>query len=488
MSRRWQSLALAALFGTIAAACIGRSDDASRDPAPEAGSSPSSASADPAIAAARSKIEHVIVIMQENRTFDHYFGTYPGADGFPRDADGNFAVCNPNPATGQCDPPYHDDDFIDFGGPHDVYAARVQINGGRMDGFVANRLKRAKCVPPDDAKCAEVLANTDVMGYHDAREIPNYWRYAQEFVLQDAMFEPNLGESEPAHLAIVSAWSARCADPRDVSTCKPNLHKPGQADIGFPMTPAFPWTDITYLLHKEDVSWRYYIVPGFPRDCNDYPEPCTTEPRLAEVGPGTPDIWNPLPEFATVHENDQLGNITDVAEFFTAAERGTLPAVSWIMPDWDRSEHPAASIREGQAWVTNLVNAVMEGPAWERSAIFLAWDDWGGFYDHVPPPIVDGQGYGIRVPALVISPYAKKGFIDHQTLSFDAYLKFIEDVFLEGQRLDPKTDGRPDPRPNVREEMPILGDMTEAFDFSQDPRPPLVLDPYPPPGPASQDG
>jgi phospholipase C len=117
----------------------------------------------------------------------------------------------------------------------------------------------------------------------------------------------------------------------------------------------------------------------------------------------------------------------------------------------------------------------MQGPDWASSAIFLSWDDWGGFYDHVPPPVVDGNGYGIRVPGLVISPYAKHSFIDHQTLSFDAYLKFIEDRFLAGARLNPRTDGRPDRRPTVRESLPILGDLRTDFDFAQPPRRPLVL-------------
>src|SRR5207244_4627988 len=113
------------------------------------------------------------------------------------------------------------------------------------------------------------------------------------------------------------------------------------------------------------------------------------------------------------------------------------------------SEQAPAPSSAGQRWVTSLIDAVMRGPQWKSTAIFLSWDDWGGFYDHVPPPRVDGNGYGIRVPSLVISPYAKKGFVDHQTLSSDAYLKFIEDDFLGGSRLDPKTDGRPDPRPRV---------------------------------------
>ena len=132
-------------------------------------------------------------------------------------------------------------------------------------------------------------------------------------------------------------------------------------------------------------------------------------------------------------------------------------------------------ISRGQAYVTSLINAVMQGPDWESTAIFLSWDDWGGFYDHLAPPSVDQNGYGLRVPGLVISPYAKKGFIDHQVLSFDAFVKFIEDDFLSSQRIDPKTDGRPDPRPTVRENVQILGDLRNDFDFDQAPRSPLVL-------------
>jgi phospholipase C len=114
----------------------------------------------------------------------------------------------------------------------------------------------------------------------------------------------------------------------------------------------------------------------------------------------------------------------------------------------------------------------MQSPDWNSTAIFLTWDDWSGLYDHVVPPSVDKYGYGLRVPGLVISPYAKQGFIDHQVVSHDAYMKFIEDDFLGGQRLDPATDGRPDPRPTVRDQ---LGDLTQDFNFNQQPSPPVVL-------------
>jgi len=154
--------------------------------------------------------------------------------------------------------------------------------------------------------------------------------------------------------------------------------------------------------------------------------------------------------------------------------------VSWVVPSGDVSEHPDAPISYGQSYVTSLINAVMRSPDWRSSAIFLSWDDWGGFYDHVAPPVVDENGYGLRVPGIVISPYAKAGYIDHQTLSFDAYDKFIEDDFLQGQRLDPKTDGRSDPRPDVRENERILGNLLSDFDFNQAPRPPVLLPVHPP--------
>ncbi|MHB8141767.1 MAG: alkaline phosphatase family protein, partial [Vulcanimicrobiaceae bacterium] len=182
-----------------------------------------------------------------------------------------------------------------------------------------------------------------------------------------------------------------------------------------------------------------------------------------------------LPGFTDVRQDHQMANIQAQRAFFAAARAGTLPAVSWVLPDNVDSEHPPALVSTGQSYVTRIINAVMRSPDWNSTAIFLTWDDWGGFYDHVVPPTVDALGYGIRVPALVISPYAKKGYIDHQTLSFDAYLKFIEDDFLNGARLNPKTDGRADSRPDVRENAKQLGNLVNDFDFSQAPRRPIIL-------------
>jgi phospholipase C len=189
----------------------------------------------------------------------------------------------------------------------------------------------------------------------------------------------------------------------------------------------------------------------------------------------TPGIWNPLPLFGDVQQDHQLGNIKPLTSYLHAASTGTLPAVSWIVPSGPDSEHPPASVHQGQAYVTALINAAMKSPDWNSTAIFLSWDDWGGFYDHVVPPAVDANGYGLRVPGIVISPYARQGYLDSQTLSSDAYLKFIEDDFLGGARLNPATDKRPDPRPDVRENQAALGNLIQDFNFSQPPRPPVLL-------------
>src|SRR5262249_37304839 len=154
----------------------------------------------------------------------------------------------------------------------------------------------------------------------------------------------------------------------------------------------------------------------------------------------TPGIWNPLPLFEDVQKDHQVHRVQSLDAYLHAARTGTLPAVSWVTPSGADSEHPPSSVNRGQAYVTAVINAPMKSPDWKSIAIFLSWDDWGGFYDHVMPPEVDRAGYGLRVPAMVISPYAKKGYIDHQILSNDAYLRFIEDDFLGGARLNPKTD------------------------------------------------
>jgi len=431
------------------------------------GATPGTGDVSALLSAARSKLKHIIVLMQENRSFDQYFGTYPGADGIPMQ-NGVPAVCVPDPQTKLCVKPYHDPNDVDAGGPHGQAAAVEDIHGGKMDGFIAAfRNGQKACKDPHTPGCT-IGDNPDVMGYHDGSDIPNYWAYANHFVLQDRMFEPNASWSLPAHLFMVSAWSAKCAKRGDPASCTSDIVGPSGLNVS---KNDYAWTDLTYLLHQAGVSWAYYLSEGKEPDCEDDAMFCQPQNQSQLV----PGIWNPLPGFDTVKQDGELGNIQTLDKYIAAAKAGSLPAVAWIVPEQQVSEHPPAKISAGQSYVTGIINAAMQGPDWNSTAIFLAWDDWGGFYDHVVPPTVDRNGYGLRVPGLLISPFARQGFIDHQTLSFDAYLKLIEDLFLNGKRLDPATDGRPDPRPSVRENAPGLGNLILEFDFNRPPRPALVL-------------
>jgi len=398
------------------------------------------------------KIQHVIMIMQENRSFDSYFGVYPGAIGIPMNH-GVPTVCVPDPMAGDCVKPYVMHRDSGQGGPHTNPASARDIDHGKMDGFIAEAETRCK---PGGGACPAL----DVMGYHTGTDIPNYWAYAKNFVLDDMMFESDHSWSLPSHLALTSGWSAVCRTQNPMScTNSPSPRHPTTTNP----TP-YAWTDLTWLLHKNNVSWGYYLDHG---------------PQSSTNPSGVPQTWSVLPGFSDVHGDNQTGNIQPLTNFMAQAKAGTLPQVSWIVPNVQDSEHPPALVSTGQAFVTGIINAVMSSRDWGSSAIFLAWDDWSGMYDNVVPPTADSLGYGIRVPGLVISPYARRGLIDSQTLSFDAYLKFIEDDFLGGARLDPRTDGRPDSRPDVRENLPQLGDLTKDFNFSQAPLPPLILDPCP---------
>ncbi len=424
------------------------------------------------------KIRHVVVIMQENRSFDSYFGTYPGADGLPRH-DGVFTVCAPDPRTG-CLRPFHDTSNRNSGGPHEHLDAIRDVNRGKMNGFVreARRgLTRGCGENPDAPLCSFGAGRPDVMGYHDEDEIPNYWAYARNFVLQDHMFESVSSWSLPQHLYTVSEWSARCRTPttrelrdrdREPARAAARAAEPHRSDAPLPVDrPDLPAAQGPRLLALLRLRRR----PARLRRQRD-------GLQAQWQNANTPGIWNPLPWFSTVHRSPARQHRPDAA-VLQAARAGTLPAVSWLTPSNRVSEHPPALVTRGQAYVTSAINAIMSGPDWGSTAIFLGWDDWGGFYDHVMPPKVDGMGFGLRVPSLIISPYAKRGYIDHQVASLDAYTKFIEDDFLGGQRIDPRTDGRPDSRPDVREVMPQVGDLTRDFDFSQPPRPPMLLPEHP---------
>src|ERR1039458_10046569 len=228
------------------------------------------------VAAGIHKIKHVIIIEQENRSFDSYFGTYPGADGIPM-SNGKPSVCVPMPAGG-CQEPYHDTADVNGGGPHGERNAKLDVDGGKMDGFIkeASGAKKGCGQNTVDNPACSNSATPDVMGYHTAAEIPNYWTYAKDFTLDDHMFEPVASWSLPDHLYLVSCWSALCPSP-SASSCVNEIRGPytpaqmqkyvdqaidtGTADI------TNAWTDITWLLYNKHVSWAYYVQTGDQPDC-----------------------------------------------------------------------------------------------------------------------------------------------------------------------------------------------------------------------------
>jgi phospholipase C len=440
-------------------------------------------------------ITHVIIIMQENHSFDNYFGTYPNANGIPQ---GTCVPINPSEPDLGCVVPYEDVHDAGPGGPHGAATAQADIDDGishaYMDGFVYSEItnacgKRGSCsgtVFPSRAPLPHGAATYAVMGYHTAAEIPNYWAYASHFVLQDAMFEGIRGWSGVSHNDLVSEWSAICTNKKRASTCVTS----SGSSAPKPST-IYPWANLFQLMDLNGVSWKYYLGEGTEPDCEDGELTCAPEPQQSKL----PGYWNPAPYFAWVQAQGptylQQHN-PSVDQFLLDVANGTLPQVSWIIPSEQYSEHPNAGSDAGMDYVTSMVNAVMQSPYWQNTAIFITWDDWGGFYDHVVPPNADYnstanpvQGFGLRVPGLLISAYAQAGYIDNSVLSFDSYATFVENLFMNGARLNPTALGNPDSRPDIRDELTSvtywdgstapIGDLMDEFDFVDPPQPQLIL-------------
>ncbi len=452
-------------------------------------------------------IQHVIIIMQENRSFDNYFGTFPGANGVPS---GTCIPLKPNQPNGPCVASFHDVHDVNAGGPHTAAAAQADADDGiktnYMDGFVQQQIAGSQKMcgsdrfgvrPPENCRNSKagVLRN-DVMGYHTDAEIPNYWAYARNFVLQDQLFEGTRAWSLASHLDLVSEWSAICkggAHPK-LATC---VTDPTAKPVHHDDVP-YPWVNLFQLCDLNGVTWKYYLASGDEPDCDDDEMDCDPQTQASMVL----TLWNPVPGFTWVASQGKsylAEHNPPIDQFLKDVKAGTLPAVSWVVPSNDISEHPPAGLVAGQNYVTSLVNAVMQSPYWQNTAIFIAWDDWGGFYDHVVAPIVDYnptstpvQGFGFRVPGLMISAYARAGYIDHSVLSLDNYAVLIEDLFMGGSRLDPNALHQPDSRPDIRDELTTvtfpngtkqqIGDLLDEFDFTQQPMPPLVLSTQTPAG------
>ncbi len=348
-------------------------------------------------------INHIIFLIQENHSFDNYFGKFPGAVGIPQNA-----ALKVSPNSNKTVKPFHltvlNHDLF-----HSWSTAHAAWDKGKMDGFV----------------WAE--HSPDTMGYYDRTDIPNYWQYASEFALDDNFFSSLMGPSLPNHLYTISATSGGLIK---------NISKPPKAGFNF--------ATLAQLLGKSNISWKYYDGKPNPHQFS---------------------LWNPLPGYTAFEKNKALmSRVVQSSQLFTDIRDGTLPQVAWIVPNGTESEHPPQNIQLGMWYTTDLINALAKSKYWKDSMVVLTWDDYGGFYDQVPPRQVDKYGYGPRVPAIIISPYAKKGFIGHTTYDFTSVLKFIEDRF----GIPPLTSR--DAQAN---------NMLASLNFSQKPLPAPVILPQP---------
>jgi phospholipase C len=428
-----------AVLGVVTVACIGGGDQATSipadlDPGAVQPSGFTTQSDQALVAAARGKIKHVVFLVKENRTFDTMFGTFPGADGATSGTTCDGQTMPLAPAK---------DRTLDAG--HSFADGITAIDGGKMDCF-------------------------DPIGFVQYRraDIPNYWRYASHFVLADHFFTSIYGPTGVEHLWTFAAQSDRfvdherpgqfgtgrrefCDDPTELAFSLPQLDRAGQeqlfqfenqgaagaAQVETYYRPRWPCTNVPVLpdhLDAAGISWKEY------RGANEWVQPLRMVKHV---------------RFSRMYDNVVLPE-----DFLHDLQAGTLPAVSWLTPPFAQSDHPPTSICEGENWTVQYLNALMRSKYWKSTAVVLTWDDFGGFYDHVPPPHVDLYGDGPRVPTLVISPYARPGFIDDTTLEFASVLRFIETIFDV---------------PPLTSRDANANDMLEAFDFAQTPLQPLIL-------------
>jgi phospholipase C len=372
-----------------------------------------------------SPIQHIVFMVKENRTFDSMFGTFPGANGATTYVD-KYGVTHPL---------YHQPITLISDIKHSYVTAVHAYDNGKMDKF--------QNIPGSSQ--LGIYASVSQLYQSD---IPNYWAYAQNFTLADNFFSTESGPSFPNHLFTIAGedgnaadiphgggWGCDAVSTTTVETVATN----GAVSYVYP---CYDFKTLGDLLDQNNISWKYYSPP--------------------KGNPGY--IWSAYDAIQHIRNgSDWTKNVVDYTQFATDAASGNLPAVSWLVQPGGVSDHPPYSICNGENFTVQQINAIMGNASlWAHTAIVLTWDEWGGFYDHVAPPRGPNPyiEYGFRVPALIISPYARSGYIDHTFNSFPSMLKFAEDTFnlpsltsLDGQS----------------------NDLYTAFNFNQTPLPPLIL-------------
>ena len=437
-----------------------------RGQTPTPGGTPSGSPSRSPAANPDSPIEHVIFLVKENRSFDHYFGTYPGAEGATEG--GTIEDCN---ATTFQDGPVVPLTEAPLVLPHDLGHAFApglySINGGKMNGF--------NCVSLGE----------DMIGYsqHSRETLPAYWAYADRFVLADHFFTSMFGPTFPEHLYTVAAQSYGIVDNKTTTNVEGNY-----CDDETEITKRFPIEDLTdadvekIMALEQDITSEVpdqlisdRLVLGVHADLHQHqgaPRPVGGRGHHWRYYANADSWMNALQAVRHVRFGPLWDKVQPPETFLEDLEAGELPAVSWLIPpEGHPNEHPGSmtNVCEGENWTVEYLNAVMRSEFWESTAIVIVWDDFGGFYDHVVPPHYDVMGLGPRTPALIISPWTKQGdnpdggSIDSTVYEFSSVLRFIEN--LHG--LKPMTD-------RDRQADPLSG----AFDFDQEPRlDPLIIEP-----------
>jgi phospholipase C len=399
---------------------------------------------DSKMAQARGSIKHIVFLIKENRTFDHLFGRFPGADGAT-----SGRLCDGSRVSLGRAPDRTSDPMHSFG------AGLIAINGGAMNCF--------DVLPGGGQKQSYIQ--------YERSDIPHYWSYASTYTLADHFFSSVYGPTTVEHLwalagqsdrfvSVEHKWEAGRGKPSEL--CMDKLERmlsfkrlsASERATAFQLEekgavrnlrtqfwkPRWPCTDITILpdlLQSHHISWHYYLGGGRHQRAG------IEMVRHVRRGP----MWN---------------HVTDNSHFISDVQAGKLPAVSWLIPPSNASDHPPHSICEGENWTVLQLNELMHSNYWKDSVVFLTWDDFGGFFDHVPPPHVDLYGLGPRVPTIVISPWAKPGYVDSTTYDFSSVLKTIEIIF---------------DLPSMASRDAGANPMFGSFDFTQSPLRPAILHP-----------
>lgn len=400
------------------------------------------------IAHARMKVHHVVVVIQENRTVDNLFHDFPGADtvNYGIAHDGTRVKLEPVPLTARYD---ISNGFTDFDRSYDR---------GRMDGFDLRRIGAAP--RPDVPLDAAQYPN---YAYVPSSEVAPYWAMARQYTLGDHMFQSNIDQSFAGHLYLVAAHAGGAVN---VPSERPwGCDSPGSSRVAIldrhsrrhrissRVFPCFDFQTLPDELDRQHLSWRYYAPRVNPsRDWRRYAVNVEAQMKSLDFGQN----WSALQAIAHVRYGADwdLRVISPPAQFLKDVQSGHLASVTWIVPDWKNSDHALSQSDTGPSWVSAVVNAVGKSEFWKDTTIFVVWDDSGGWYDHVRPPVVGYDGLGLRVPLLVVGPYAKRHYVSHTQYEFGSILRFIEEIFNLPQL------AASDRRAN---------DMLDCFDFNRPP-------------------